>query len=97
MEQTYGLRPGEYARLLAYQGGVCAICRRPFVRKRGSTDHDHAIEILHGARASVRGIIHAFENTIIGRMGDDPQVFEAVAAYLRDPPAQRFFSQEDPP
>ncbi len=93
----YGLLPGEYEKLLATQGGVCCLCLKPFSRKRGSVDHDHAVELLLGVRASVRGIIHSWENTILGRMRDDAEWFERIAEYLRSPPAQRhlpYWSQE---
>lgn len=95
VQKTYGLKPGEYKKLLEAQGNVCAICKKPFVHKRGSTDHDHAIEKLLGPRASVRGIIHGWENVIIGRLHDDPEWFEAFASYLRDPPARKVLGHED--
>jgi hypothetical protein len=89
IEQTYGITAAEFDAILAAQGGVCAICLKPFVRKNGSVDHDHKLELVVGARGSVRGIIHAWENTIIGRFGDNPEVFERVAEYLRNPPARK--------
>lgn len=89
VQAVYGLLPGEYDTILDAQGGVCAICRKPFVYKRGAVDHDHAIEKLHGPRASVRGIIHGWENVIIGRLRDDPEYFQAFIDYLQDPPARK--------
>src|SRR5690606_17702188 len=40
-QKTYGLGPGESGRLLAAQGGACAVCRRKF-SYRLDTDHAHA-------------------------------------------------------
>lgn len=89
VEKVYGLSVEDYDAIMAEQGGVCAICKKPFVRKRGSVDHDHDIEKTHGSRASVRGIIHAWENTTIGRCAHDPEWFLAAAEYLTNPPARR--------
>lgn len=88
-QKIYGLEEGEYELLLAAQGGVCAICLKPPVTKRLAVDHDHKLELLVGPRGSVRGLVHGWENTILGRFGDDPEMFERAADYLRNPPARR--------
>lgn len=82
VEQTYGLAPGEYDRLLASQGGVCALCGRGFYTKWGSVDHCHKT-------GRVRGIIHSYENTMLGRGRDDPDYFRRIADYLENPPASQ--------
>jgi hypothetical protein len=85
----YGLRPGEYQRLYLAQGGRCAIkgCRARGIRRRLPVDHDHK-QGLHNRRA-VRGLLCSTHNQWLGRAGDDPEVFESIAEYLRNPPAQR--------
>ena len=88
VEKTYGLSVEDSEAVMEEQGGVCAICRKPFVRKDGSWDHDHKREHL-GMRASVRGKIHGWENTILGRVGDNPEHLRAMADYLESPPARR--------
>lgn len=88
IEDTYGLTVEDFTAIMEAQQYVCAICKRPFVRKNGAVDHDHALEKLQGSRASVRGIIHGWENTILGRVGDNPEHLEAMAEYLRNPPAR---------
>jgi hypothetical protein len=85
---TYGITASEYDAILEAQGGVCYICQKPFVRKRGSVDHCHKTEREQGTRASIRGVIHGHENTMIGRGRDDPEYFERIAEYLRNPPAR---------
>lgn len=92
IHDTYGLSVEDFTAIMEAQGWACAICRKPFVRKNGSVDHCHATEKLHGSRASVRGIIHGWENTILGRVGDNPEHLEAMAEYLRNPPARRVLS-----
>jgi hypothetical protein len=81
---TYGLKPGDYERLKAAQGGFCAIhgCRARGVSRNLAVEHDHATE-------EVRGLTCDVHNEMIGRSGDNPEVFESLAQYLRDPPARR--------
>lgn len=82
VEKIYGLAPGEYEELLAFQGGVCALCGKPFGRKRGSVDHNHST-------GRVRGIIHGWENTILGRIRDSLDWARALVLYLTLSPAER--------
>lgn len=82
VEKTYGLAEGEYEALLAFQGGVCALCGRPGVKKRLAVDHDHKT-------GEVRGLIHAWENTFIGRIRDSVQWAQRLVEYLTEPPAKR--------
>jgi hypothetical protein len=82
VEKTYGLAEGEYEALLAFQGGVCALCGKGFARRRGSVDHDHKT-------GEVRGIIHGWENTFIGRIRDSLDWARRLVAYLENSPARR--------
>jgi hypothetical protein len=84
----YGLRPGEYRRLYEAQGGRCAVlgCRVRGISKHLPVDHDHK-HGLHN-RYAVRGLLCTMHNQWIGRAGDDPEVFESIAEYLRNPPAR---------
>jgi hypothetical protein len=85
----YGLRGGEYKRLYEAQGSRCAIkgCRTRGVQKYLPVDHDHKLG-LHN-RYAIRGLLCSMHNQWIGRAGDDPEVFESIAEYLRNPPARR--------
>jgi hypothetical protein len=84
---VYGLRPGEYDLLLKAQDGSCAVfnCRAKGVTKYLAVEHDHKLT----GRVSVRGLMCSMHNGWIGRAGDDPRVFDSIAAYLRDPPARK--------
>lgn len=86
---VYGLLPGDYEALLEAQGGTCAIlhCRAAGGTRRLAVEHDHKLEYL--GREAVRGLACAVHNEWIGRAGDDPEVFESIAAYLRNPPARK--------
>lgn len=87
MEKLYGLNPGEYRVLLKAQGGRCAIAK---CKARGLTvslavDHDHSKGFTRGA---VRGLLCKKHNWEIAYANDDPEIFESLAAYLRNPPAR---------
>lgn len=41
VEATYGITEAQYQRLLAIQGGRCAICQRVPRNRRLAVDHDH--------------------------------------------------------
>lgn len=66
------------ARILAEQGGRCAICRTGAPlgpQRRWHMDHDHATGAL-------RGVLCAACNTALGLAGDSPERLRAMAAYL---------------
>ena len=88
VQKLYGLRAGEYKKLYESQGGHCPIkgCRTRGVSKYLPVDHDHKLG-LHNRKA-IRGLLCSTHNQWIGRAGDDPEVFESIAEYLRNPPAQ---------
>jgi len=44
----YGITESEYKKILAFQGGVCAICERPPKKQRLAVDHDHKSGIIRG-------------------------------------------------
>lgn len=77
IKKQYGI---DYYTVLEGQGGVCAICLRRFVTKRGATDHCHRCP--DGDPKGVRAIIHGMENTALGRFEWSPVVARRTAAYL---------------
>ncbi|QXO14575.1 HNH endonuclease [Arthrobacter phage Kaylissa] len=74
-ELLYGMDPGDYARLLAEQGGTCSICHQPPSGHRLCVDHDHT-------SGKVRGLLCHNCNRAIGLLGDDPERVASAAAYL---------------
>lgn len=69
--------------MLANQGGCCcAICGKPETAKNQygiknlAVDHDHTT-------GQVRGLLCMQCNQMIGKAGDNPDVLEAAAQYLR--------------
>jgi len=91
--KVYGLRPGEYGLLLKAQDGHCPVfgCKAKGVTKWLAVEHDHKLS----GRVSVRGLMCSMHNGWIGRAGDDPRVFDSIAAYLRNPPARRVLGTID--
>ena len=64
-----------------YQGGLCAICKRPpFGGKRLALDHRHSDGL-------VRGGLCNWCNRAIARFKDDATRLKAASDYLNDPPA----------
>lgn len=82
VQRVYGLAPGEYERLLAFQGGTCAFpnCRAAGKRKRLAVDHDHDTGLPRGL------LCVAHNYTLLGKFLHDLQ---DALDYLADPPAQR--------
>jgi hypothetical protein len=81
-KRFYGVSEGDYARMLAQQGGVCAICGSapdaPSNRKHTVLSVDHA----HTAAKTVRGLLCARCNHVLGLVEDSPRILQACAAYL---------------
>lgn len=75
----YGITLEEFEHMLALQGGVCAICKQPEndrYKRRLSVDHDHST-------GKVRGLLCHMCNTALGKLKDNPELFDAAASYLR--------------
>jgi hypothetical protein len=84
----------DYWLLYESQGGTCAIltCRAKGKSKHLAVEHDHSCEMGHDknrwCRACVRGLTCSQHNEWIGRTGDNPEIFDSLADYLRNPPAR---------
>lgn len=77
----YNVTEHEWAEVLAFQGGGCAICGKPGVTRSLHSDHNHA-------DGEFRGILCARHNIAL-REGQTPEALRAMAAYLEDPPARK--------
>lgn len=76
LRRQYGMTSADYDRLLAAQGGVCAICKKaePVVASL-PVDHDHQT-------GKVRALLCTPCNTTLGLVGEDPERLRALAAYI---------------
>lgn len=67
----------QYERMLADQGGGCAICGSPRDAKRSlAVDHDHAT-------GAIRGILCSGCNTGLGLLRDSRELLLRAADYLQ--------------
>lgn len=79
LERKYGLQPDDWQSILDRQGGGCAICGRgPSGATVLDVDHCHNSE-------RIRGLLCRKCNVVLGQVGDDPELLERAAAYLRQP------------
>lgn len=75
--RTYGITVERYIEILDAQGGVCAGCSKPCsVKAFLSVDHEHET-------GEIRGLLCHHCNLAVGYAKDDPELLEALAAYLR--------------
>lgn len=85
LKHEYGITLVEYEILLIKQNGVCAICERPEKTidkvqnklRRLAVDHCHSTN-------KIRGLLCFECNTGIGKFGDNPQLIERAANYVRN-------------
>ena len=87
--RTFGITAEESDTIVEYQGGGC-ICK-PWTGYDGSsrslsTDHNHKTGV-------VRGKLCKHCNDLLGRVGDDPEYFRRMIAYITNPPAVRLFGE----
>jgi hypothetical protein len=76
LRRKYGITLGEYDALLARQGGVCAICRRPPNDEISlHVDHEHGT-------GRIRGALCVRCNNGLGLFQEDPALFASAVRYL---------------
>lgn len=87
---VYGITAEQWVALWDAQGNKCAICGRgPRHGETFHVDHEHT----KGPAGIVRGILCAYCNTrLVGRLKDHQRA-QALADYLRDPPALRVIGE----
>jgi hypothetical protein len=97
----FGITQEEYDRLLEAQGGVCALCRQPELKRRRQNrwgdcesvnfhiDHDHSCG-LHSAKkackACIRGLLCNNCNWLIGLVEGKPLLESRFSDYLPSRP-----------
>ncbi|MEV4179273.1 endonuclease VII domain-containing protein [Nonomuraea sp. NPDC049709] len=72
LKLRYGITEDDFARMLAHQGGLCAICR---VVPGTFVDHSHET-------GQVRGVLCFNCNNGLGHFGDNTVLLELAALYL---------------
>lgn len=90
--RTYGLRAGDYERILAAQGERCFVCRwARGLKRKLSADHDHAC--CAGPTSCgecVRALLCSSCNTTVGRLGSEAlrRAADLLETPLNQTPAQ---------
>lgn len=84
LKKHYGITVEDYERMLAEQGGTCAICRRPerVHSKRKGAVRGLAVDHCHNSKR-VRGLLCTHCNAILGQAQDSIDVLRAAIAYLK--------------
>lgn len=78
LKRLYGLSLQDYDRMLADQGGVCAICGNTCTRfEYLSVDHDHDT-------SAVRGLLCHSCNTMLGYAREDISILARAIEYLNE-------------
>jgi Recombination endonuclease VII len=77
LKRKYDITLSDYTFLSATQSDVCAVCHRPCnTGRRLAVDHCHETKL-------VRGLLCFDCNASAGKLGEDPDRIERLAAYIR--------------
>lgn len=76
LKHKFGITVEQYNKMLAAQGGTCAICASTPGLRRLAVDHDHETGI-------VRGLLCGPCNRALGMFRDDPALLAAAIRYLQ--------------
>ena len=76
LTKKYGISLKQWNKLFSFQGKVCAICGTDDPRgKNWHTDHNHET-------GKIRGILCGWCNTAIGKLQENPDLFDLAKIYL---------------
>lgn len=88
LKRLYGLEPGEYEKILAYQKGVCYICKnKPKEGRNLHVDHDHK-------SGKTRGLLCWQDNAALGKFKDDSNRLFYALEYINHPPVTEALGKE---
>jgi hypothetical protein len=82
LQRNYGIGAADYDRILAEQGGGCALCGvKPEDLTAGRYRTYLHVDHCHDT-GRVRGLLCPDHNLLLGRFGDDATMFRRVVEYL---------------
>lgn len=83
-KKTYGITRADYDRMLAEQGGACAICKKPEtqIHKRSGQVRELSVDHCHKSD-KIRGLLCGHCNNGLGTFKDSIERLESAIAYLR--------------
>ncbi len=77
LKKTYGITIDDYERILASQGGKCAICGGGTSKRHFAVDHNHG-------NGRIRGLLCARCNTGLARFMDKITNLRRAVRYMKD-------------
>ncbi len=87
LKKLFNISVQEYDTILAFQGGVCFICKQPPKKVKLAVDHCHKTGLI-------RGLLCMFCNRAISLFRDDLERFKNVISYLENPPTTQALKEE---
>lgn len=78
LKRKFGITLEQYDAMLLSQGNCCAVCKSPEPGGMGSFHVDHCHDT-----GKIRSLLCIMCNTALGRVKDNPELLEALAAYVR--------------
>ena len=82
LRSLYNITPQQYDRMLAEQGGVCAVCKKPETHRDTHSDMARLLSVDHDHQTGdARALLCSSCNLALGRMNEDPQLIRALAEY----------------
>lgn len=86
LQHEFNITLEEYNKILAYQGGVCGICKKaPKAGRSLNVDHFHGSALCPDGY--VMGLLCMACNKNLGAFHNDLQIVSAALKYLHTPPA----------
>lgn len=79
--RKYGITTEDYDRMLAEQGGGCAVCGATPTEQKAKYRTFLHVDHCHDTGA-VRGLLCGEHNLLIGRFNDDPALLRKAADYI---------------
>ncbi len=76
LKEAYGITIHDYDRILASQGGVCAICKGGTSKRHFAVDHNHK-------NGQIRGLLCARCNTGLARFMDNITNLRRAVRYMK--------------
>lgn len=82
LRRKYGISAADYDRILAEQGGGCALCGvKPEELTAGRYRTYLHVDHCHDT-GRIRGLLCPEHNLMLGRFGDQPEMFRTILKYL---------------
>lgn len=83
LKSSYGIDSKDYAAIHHFQGGLCAICKKP--ERHQSKSGNILLSVDHEAGTkNVRGLLCRECNPAIGLLKHDPKILRAALAYVEN-------------